>query len=246
VLGHVEIFRDISKPFAADAWTTRRARDIFCYLATSKHRRVAKDVLIEAFWPDQDPETVEKNFHPTISHIRKALNSQQTLKQNFIVFRDGAYQLDPDLSYSIDTSEFDELVKAAETAKREKDAVRLRASLEAAHALYRGPFMAGVYEDWADEMRNLYAAQFTRVSSALAKLSFSEKRWSEALKYANSVLCEDPFREDMHRLVMKVFALQSAPASIKKQYEDLQELLNSELGIEPSAETRRLYSELMS
>src|SRR5207253_2200605 len=77
VLGPVDIFRDATKPFAADAWTTRRARDIFCYIATSKHRRVAKDVLIEEFWPDEDPEVVEKNFHPTISHIRKALNSRQ-------------------------------------------------------------------------------------------------------------------------------------------------------------------------
>jgi len=48
VLGHPEIFRDPDKPFAPDAWTTRRARDIFCYIATSKHRRVPKDVLIEA------------------------------------------------------------------------------------------------------------------------------------------------------------------------------------------------------
>ncbi len=31
LLGHIEIYRDASKPFAADAWTTRRARDIFCY-----------------------------------------------------------------------------------------------------------------------------------------------------------------------------------------------------------------------
>src|SRR5215213_531192 len=30
--GFVEIFRDKSKPFAADAWTTKRARDIFCYI----------------------------------------------------------------------------------------------------------------------------------------------------------------------------------------------------------------------
>ena len=46
--GPVEIFRDPSVQFAADAWTTRRARDIFCYIATSKNRRVLKEVLIEA------------------------------------------------------------------------------------------------------------------------------------------------------------------------------------------------------
>ncbi|MEQ1765367.1 MAG: hypothetical protein ABL984_19720, partial [Pyrinomonadaceae bacterium] len=58
VLGPVDILRDPSQPFAPDAWTTRRARDIFCFIATSKHRRVAKDILIDTFWPDDDPKVV--------------------------------------------------------------------------------------------------------------------------------------------------------------------------------------------
>lgn len=245
VLGPVNIFRDAAKPFAPDAWTTRRARDIFCYIATNKHRRVGKDVLIEAFWHDEDSVAVEKNFHPTISHIRKALNSRQTFKQNFIVFRDGAYQLNPELSYTIDSEEFEHFIADAEIAKREKDAKRFRASLESAHALYRGEFMSGVYDGWAEERRNYYKEQFSRVLGALAKLSFTEKAWSNALKFANEILHDDPYREDMHRLVMKVFASQGKPASVKEQFEGLQALLKNELAIEPAPETRRVFQELM-
>jgi DNA-binding SARP family transcriptional activator len=245
LLGPVEIFRDVSKPFAPDAWTTRRARDIFCYIATSKHRRVAKDVLIEAFWPDEDPATVEKNFHPTISHIRKALNSRQTFKQNFIIYRDGAYQLNPELSYSIDTEEFENLVGQAESAKRAKNAATLRESLETAHNIYRGEFMPGIYEDWAEERRNFYSEQKVRVVSGLAKLAVSEKKWTAALKYGSEVLSDDPFREDMHRLVMKVLASQGKPANVKKHFEEFEKLMKKELGIEPASETRRVYQELM-
>ena len=244
VLGPVEILRDATKPLAQDAWTTRRARDIFCCIATSKHCRVQKDVLIDMFWPGEELDTVEKNFHPTISHIRKALNSGQSIKQNFLLFRDGAYQLNTELTYSIDSEEFEKLIAEAETAKREKDNMRLRSSLEAAYRLYRGEFMSGVYESWAEEGRQYYAEQFARVLSALAKLSFTEKKWAAALKFANEVIRDDPFREDMHRLVMKVFSAQSKPAAVEKQYRELQELLKKELGIEPSTETRRVYGEL--
>ncbi len=73
LLGHVEIYRDPSKPFATDAWTTRRARDIFCFITTSRHRRVEKDTLIDAFWGDAELKVIEKNFHPPISLLRKAL-----------------------------------------------------------------------------------------------------------------------------------------------------------------------------
>jgi LuxR family maltose regulon positive regulatory protein len=243
-LGFVDIFRDRSKPFAADAWTTRRARDIFCYIATSKHRRVEKDVLIEAFWGEDELSTIEKNFHPTISHIRKALNSRQSFKQNFLVFRDGAYQLNPELSFSIDTEEFEKYLLAAEKAKREKDTEQLRVVLEAAYDLYRGEFMAGVYDDWAEERRHYYLEQYARVLNALAKLAFSERRWSKAIKFAGDILKADPFREDAHRIIMRTHAAQGKRASVIEQFEDLQKLLKKELGVEPAPETRKIFQEL--
>lgn len=245
VLGHIDIYRDQTKPFAADAWTTRRARDIFCHIATSPHRRVSKDVLIEEFWKDEDLSAIEKNFHPTISHIRKALNSRQTFKQNFIVFRDGAYQLNPELSYSIDTEEFENFIAEAEKAKKEKDTEKFLQNLESAHELYRDEFMSGIYEDWAEEKRNYYAEQFSRVLSALAKISFKEKNWSKALKFANEILTDDPFREDVQRLLMKTLAAQGKRAAVKEHFENLQEMLKKELGVAPAPETRKVFQELL-
>ncbi|HEX8251056.1 MAG TPA: BTAD domain-containing putative transcriptional regulator, partial [Pyrinomonadaceae bacterium] len=245
MLGFVEIYRDKSKPFAADAWTTRRARDIFCYIASSRHRRVEKDVLIDTFWSDEDLASIEKNFHPTISHIRKALNSRQALKQNFLVFRDGAYQLNPELSYSIDTEDFDRFVAEAEKAKRDGDDQAFRQNLDAAHALFRGEFMAGIYEPWAEEQRAYYREQYARILNALAKAAFKEKNWSQSVKLAQEILQDDPFREDVHRLLMRVYAAQGKRSQVKEQFENLQKLLKSELGVEPEAQTRRILQELL-
>ncbi len=244
MLGHVEIYRDPTKQFAPDAWTTRRARDIFCFVAASRHRRADKDVIIDTFWTDSELDSIEKNFHPTISHIRKALNSRQTFKQNFLIFRDGAYQLNPELSYSIDTEEFENSILGAEKAKRENDAENLRRSLETARELYRGEFMAGVYDDWAEERRAYYSEQILRVLNGLAKLAYKEKSWAQALKIASEILQIDPFREDVHRLIMKIFAAQGKPAKIKEQFETLQELLKKELGVAPAVETRKTFQEL--
>ncbi len=245
VLGHPEIFRDPARPFAPDAWTTRRSRDIFCYIAIAKNRRVPKDVLIEAFWRDEDLASIEKNFHPTISHIRKALNSRQQLKQNFIVFRDGSYQLNPEYSYRIDTEEFKTHIAAAQDAKKAGDSAGLRRELEAAYALYRGDLMEGLYDDWAEEQRHVYSEQHQRVLNALAKLSVNEKHWNDALKFAEEILAIDPYREDLHRLVMKVLAAQSKPSAVKKHYRDMEAVLKSELGIQPAPETRKLFQELV-
>ena len=161
------------------------------------------------------------------------------------MFRDGAYQLNPDLSYSIDCEEFERCVVDAENAKRDKDNASLRANLERARELYRGEFMSGVYEDWAEERRTYYEEQHMRVLAAAARLDFSEKKWTGALKIANEILSSDPYREDMHRLIMKIYAVQGKAAALKEQYESLRAMLQKDLGIQPANETRRVYAELI-
>src|SRR5207247_1747950 len=158
-LGAIDIFRDRARPFAADAWTTRRARDILCFIASRPHRRAPKDTIIDTFWRDMDLKAVEKNFHPTMSHIRKALNSNQPLKQNFLAYRDGEYQLSSEFSYRIDIDEFDLLIAEGEAARRERDFDRRINSYEKAVVLYRGDFMQGSYEDWVEEQRSYYREQ---------------------------------------------------------------------------------------
>ena len=195
------------------------AREIFCFIAESSQRRVSKDILVEAFWPDEDPASIEKNFHPTISHIRKALNSRQSLKQNFIVFREGDYQLNPELSYSIDTEDFDRLIADAEAAKKEKDtehfAARLNPHLRSTKRNLCRAFMTiGPKSDERTMRSNLTASCRRSQSSRLAKNA--GRRRSDT---PQTVVKTDPFREDMHRLMMKVLAAQSKPAAVKKQFE---------------------------
>ena len=246
LLGHVDVFRDESRPLPSDAWTTRRSRDIFCFIASSRHRRVEKDVLIDTFWGDEDFETVEKNFHPTISHIRKALNADQAFKQNFIVFRDGAYQLNPELEYSIDTEEFESLIGLAEQERKKENATAMHECLERAVELYRGEFMTGAYDNWAVERREYFTEQHVSILGDLARISFDKGDWPGSLRYAREILITDPFREDTHRLVMKVHAAEGKVASVKKQYEHLKDLLMEELGVDPAPETVSTYRDLLS
>jgi LuxR family transcriptional regulator, maltose regulon positive regulatory protein len=246
MLGPVEIFRDPARPLAADAWTTKRARDILCFIASRRHRRASKDTIIDTFWGEADFEAVEKNFHPTVSHIRKALNSNQPLKQNFLLYRDGDYQLSPNFSYYIDTEEFDRLVAEGETARRARDFERCIKSYEAAIAIYRGDFMQGSYDDWVEEQRTYYREQHLRLLEALAAVAQKTEDWTRSLQLAQEILRDDPFREDVHCMIMRAHAGQGNRHAVKEQYETLRKLLKKELGVEPAAETQKIYRELVA
>lgn len=246
MLGPVEIYRDPVRPLAADAWTTKRARDILCFIASRRHRRASKDTIIDTFWGEADFEAVEKNFHPTVSHIRKALNSNQPLKQNFLLYRDGDYQLNPEFSYSIDTEEFDRLVAEGETARRAREFDRCINLYEAAIALYRGDFMQGTYDDWVEEQRSYYREQYLRLLEALAAVAEKTEDWTRSLHLAQQILRDDPFREDVHCMIMRAHAGQGNRHAVKEQYETLRKLLKKELGVEPAAETQKVYRELIA
>ncbi|HEX7294801.1 MAG TPA: BTAD domain-containing putative transcriptional regulator [Pyrinomonadaceae bacterium] len=244
LLGPVEIFREFARPLAPDAWTTRRARDILCFIASRRHRRASKDTIIDTFWGETDIDVVEKNFHPTVSHIRKALNSNQPLKQNFIIYRDGDYQLNPELSYRIDIEEFDKLVNQGESARRSRQVDECVSAYEQAVALYRGDFAQGSYEPWVDEQRTYYKEQYLHLLHSLANFAQKQNEWSRSLQLAQRILHEDPFREDIHCLIMKAHVNMGNRGAAKEQFEALKRLLQNELGVEPGAETRKVYQEL--
>lgn len=246
LFGPVEIFRDSRRPFAADAWTTRRAHDILCFIASRRHRRASKDTIIETFWGDTDPDAVLKNFHPTVSHIRKALNSNQALKLNFLLYRDGAYLLNPELTYAVDIDDFDQLLVEGETARRAKQTDLCVARFEAAIKLYRGEFMQGCYDDWAEEQRSYYLEQYLHMLETLVAEAQSALEWSRSLHLAQQILRVDPFREDIHCLVMRAHAAQGNFVAVREHYEKLRTVLRNELSIEPSAETQQLFRQLIS
>ena len=246
MLGPIEIRRDPTRPLASDAWSTRRARDIFCFIISRRHRRASKDTIVDTFWGETDFEAVEKNFHPTVSHIRKALNSNQPLKQNFLLYRDGDYQLNSEFSYRIDTEEFDGLLNDGENARRARQFEECIRAYESALTLYRGEFMQGSYEPWVEEQRTYYREQYLRLLEALAGAAQTAADWPKVMQLAQLIIRDDQFREDIHCMVMRAHAAVGNRGAVKDQFETLKRLLQSELGVEPSAETKKLYHQLIS
>ena len=245
MLGPIEVVRDPTRPLAADAWVTRRARDILCFIASRRHRRAGKDFIIDTFWGETDPTVVERNFHPTVSHIRKALNNNQSLKQNLLLYREGDYLLNPEFAYQIDIDEFDRLLTEGETARRARQYDKCVECYESAVTLYRGEFMQGSYDPWVDEQRSYYRLQYLHLLESLAAIAQKTDNWFKATQLAQQILRDDPFREDIHCLLMRALAAQGNKAAVKKHYESLVRLLASELDVEPSIETRKAYQELV-
>jgi DNA-binding SARP family transcriptional activator len=191
-------------------------------------------------------EAVEKTVHPTVSHIRKALNSNQPLKQNFLLYRDGDYQLNPEFSYRIDIEEFDRLVSQGESARRARQFDQYTELCESALRLYRGEFMQGSYDPWVEEQRTYYREQYLSLLESLAAVAQKAADWPRVMQLAQQIIHDDPFREDIHCMVMRAHAAVGNRGAVKDHFETVKKLLEAELGVEPSAETKKLFRQLIA
>ena len=162
-----------------------------------------------------------------------------------MLYRDGDYLLNPDFAYRIDVEEFDRLVAQGEASRREREFDECVRSYQAAVDTYRGEFMQGSYDPWADEQRSYYRKQYLQLIEALANVALKMGDWFKSIHLAQQILNDDPFREDVHCLLMRAHAALGNKGAVREQFEGLKLLLQKELGVDPVAETVNTYRELM-
>jgi ATP/maltotriose-dependent transcriptional regulator MalT/DNA-binding SARP family transcriptional activator len=245
LLGPVLVRRPASEPMPQDAWRLAKSLHILCYVASRPNRRARKDALIEAFWPAADPETVAKNFHPTISYLRKALNSGQVLKKDFILYREGAYYLNPRYECHIDIEEFDARLALSREAERRDDLEASAGFLSEAINIYRGDFLEDLYYDWTEEQRIYYQELYLEALSKLLTYCHRCGDYPGAIRHGQVILRRDPYREDIHCQIMEAYASSGNRAAAIEQFENLKRTLERELGVAPLPTTVAKYESLV-
>lgn len=245
LLGPVEIHRDPQRPLSPEAWVTRRAKEILCFISVQHARCASRDQIIDVFWGGSEFEFAMKNLHPTISHIRRALNSNQPLRRNFLLFSDGHYRLNPEYSYFIDTEEFDRLSSEGHAAHRSHDTAREKECYERAVSLYRGEFFAAGGGNWIEEKRAYYQEQYLLLLEALIRFAQQSADWSHSLQLAANALGIDAYRENIHRLVMRAHAALGNRSAVREHYNGFRRRLKEEAWAEPEKATQALYRELV-
>lgn len=223
----------------------KRAFQVLAYLASSPNLEAGREELMEAVWPTEGERTIDRNFHPTLSHLRRALEAGRKDEAQPLLFRKGVYRLNPDLVWEIDALELDRLVEEGRARLDRGDAPAAAQAWEGAWRLYRGPFLQGYYEAWVADRRERYQRLYLELLRELGDLYLKLERPDQAMDAYRSVLLEDPLQERVHLAVMRLYAGQGRRDLVRRQYDRLCTLLLEELGVEPMPQTTRDYHRLM-
>ncbi|MEP7355725.1 MAG: tetratricopeptide repeat protein [Anaerolineales bacterium] len=234
---------------------TDKTRALLAYLALTPDTPLRRERLAGLLWPDQPETQARQNLRKTIGRLKQAVHDR-----------------DPELAASL-LSVTKETVELA-LAECEVDVAAFRRRLEAARkhshpaleqcsacldeletaaGLYRrGEFLAGLslpdaapFEEWLLLQReNLYGQQL----GALQRLAGAYEQQGVFVKASQAAQWQiqlEPWREEAHRLLMRVLAVQGQRAEAIAQYQVCRRVLQAELGVAPSPETEALLTQIM-
>lgn len=224
----------------------KRSFQILAYLASSPGLEASREQLIEAIWPTDGEQTIERNFHPTLSHLRRALEGERSKDAPPpLLFRSGVYRLNSELDWEVDVLDLLRRVEEGKALQARGDLPAAAEAWRGAWSLYRGPFLQGHYEGWVAVRREGYQKVYLEMLRDLGDLYQRLGRSEEAIDAYRAVLIEDPLQEKVHLSLMQLYAAQGRRDMVRRQYDRLCTLLLDELGVEPMPDTTREYHRLM-
>ncbi len=229
---------------AVDKWRRKQALTLLKYLVIYQGRPVRRERLFDCLWPAADEAGAWGRLKVTMSFLRRQLRAAglredvlETIGKSYMLRRDAVW---------VDAVAFEKLVSDAATAEREEHtqvAVRL---YEDARRLYRGDYLEeDLYADWCAEERQRLREVYLEMLAGLADCYAACGRLDEAAQVCRTALCCDPCRESFLRSVLRHLVALGRPDWAEADYRHWRRVMADEMGMELTAETEKLYRELV-
>jgi DNA-binding SARP family transcriptional activator len=220
-----------------------RGLSVFKYLLLHHKQNIPREVLMDIFWPDAEPETARNNLNVAMHSLRKALRSVVFLP--VIVFEGGTYGLEPNLQVWLDVEEFERCVKAGQRLEARDQLTAAVTEYETAISLYRGDFLEqNLYEEWTVLDRERLRVAYLDTLDHLSQIYFSQERYAACIAVGQLILARDRCREDAHCLLMRCYSRQKQYHLALRQYQSCIEALRAEWEVEPAPETIQVYQQI--
>ena len=225
-----------SAPAKPVVFPTKKSQGLLAFLALRPGQVYTREKLAALLWGDSSEDQARHSLRQALFDLRRAL---PRTKLEILRSNGEGVALNP-AAVEVDAAELERLVAAGtpQTLARAAD-------------LYRGDLLEGLslkeesWEEWLraerERLRGLGVEALKKLHAYQAEAGATDA----AIQTASRLLAVDPLQEVVHRSLMRLYLTQGRRAAALRQYQMCVDVLQRELGVEPEAETRELYRDLL-
>ncbi len=227
-------------------WNGLKGQAILKYLLMHNGKPIAKDILMDVFWPDAELGDTRRNLHQAIYSLRQTLRRNQSDLRP-ILFKKDCYLLNPELAVWLDFEEFEKFVQAGRRLEAAGQPAEAIAEYSIAEGLYQGDFLEeDLYEDWPSMQREHLRSLYLDIADRLSEYYVQQGEYTAAIALCQKVLAQDNCYEQAHRRLMHCYLGLGQRHLAVRQYQTCVEALREELDLTPSEETVALYRRIIT
>jgi DNA-binding SARP family transcriptional activator len=165
----------------------------------------------------------------------------------YIVFVQGAYQINPEIVLWIDVEQFElhwEKGRRLLIQGKKDEAMR---EFRLAEELYKADYLADEpYEEWTLLRRESLQDTYLNILGKLAESYIQDAEYENCINYCLKILDKDSCREDAYQMMMRCYSRSGLKSRALRWYEICRRTLESELDTAPAPETTHLYRQILN
>lgn len=217
-----------------------RLQSLIAYLVLHRETPQLRQHLAFLLYPDSSESQARTNLRNLIHLLRHAVPEPDS----FLAHDTLTLQWRADSGFALDVVEFEAhaALGLERAAKGESDGAIEH--LQAAVELYRGDLLPSCYDDWILPVRERLSQKYIELLERLIEQLIEQHNPRAALVHAQKLMRCDPLREETFRTLMQIAAATGDRAGVVRYYNTCTTVLERELGVSPSHETRALFDQL--
>jgi DNA-binding SARP family transcriptional activator len=220
-----------------------RGRELLALLVLQGGARIPRERIASRLWPESSEAQARTNLRRELYHLRRDLPQGE-----WAIETSGAHlglRLEDAVGSDLhDVRRALARADAARTSARREASGEVAALTEAARS-YAGDLMPECFAEWLAPERERLRDEVVTALRRLTELLEARRDLNEAVRWARRLTEIDPLDEIAYRAQMRLHAAASDRAAALHAFHRCANLLERELGVEPAAETRALYRELL-
>ena len=126
-----------------------------------------------------------------------------------------------------------------------RGSVDLENLLRQALGIYKGDYLSDIYSDWCLQSRESLRRVYIDGLLQQANLFTKHGELEQAVDLYYQVVKNEPFREDVHRELMRALVLAGRQAEAVQHYLSYAQFLHDEMDLKPTLETTHLYQSIL-